>query len=268
MPPAKSKSDTPNSAPDLEIVGDHVTLHPAGFTAGPKSQDEDTERNLVQNMARFRENPFHFLREISLFVSGTGWRAYDDIIGQPIYYQGFSDNMKANIMANSLLQGKMSELAEARLDVEEKEGLLGTDSSKTLEKSRSTRKVEIIANLQEVVDTMTDNMICKMESKSFIRGAYYLATQLLTRAYHQGESAYAWFKAQILPSIECILNDNSCRNPCLKRGSSPFEICGSGGFQEEAIPYFLALPPVSRRLCFNAAHMLPPWDGSSCGCSR
>jgi hypothetical protein len=25
-----------------------------------------------------------------------------------------------------------------------------------------------------------------MESKTFIRGAYYLATELLTRAYHQG----------------------------------------------------------------------------------
>jgi hypothetical protein len=31
-----------------------------------------------------------------------------------------------------------------------------------------------------------DNMICKMENKTFIRGAYYFATQLLTRAYHQG----------------------------------------------------------------------------------
>lgn len=29
-------------------------------------------------------------------------------------------------------------------------------------------------------------MICKMDSKYFIRGAYYFATQLLTRAYHQG----------------------------------------------------------------------------------
>jgi len=30
-------------------------------------------------------------------------------------------------------------------------------------------------------------MICKMESKRFIRGASYMCTQLLTRAYHQGE---------------------------------------------------------------------------------
>ena len=38
----------------------------------------------------------------------------------------------------------------------------------------------------EVADKLTDNMICKFESKAFIRGAYYLITQLLTRAYHQG----------------------------------------------------------------------------------
>lgn len=211
MPPAKSAADTPNSAPDLEIVGDHVTLHPTGFTGGPESQDGGTtERNLVQNMARFRENPFHFLREISLFVSGTGWRAYDEIIGQPIYYQGFSEKMKADIMKNPLLQGKMSELADLRLDVEEKEGLLVKDSSKTRDKCRMVRKNEIIANLQEVVDTMTDNMICKMESKNFIRGAYYVTTQLLTRAYHQGESVLASLEDQIYaPSVEYILNYNS-----------------------------------------------------------
>ena len=111
MPSTKIAPDARISAPDLEIVGDHVTLHPSGFTGGPASQDGNiTERNLVQNMARFRENPFHFLREVSLFVSGTGWRAYDDIIGQPIFYPGFSENMKSNVMGNMLLRGKMSQL--------------------------------------------------------------------------------------------------------------------------------------------------------------
>ncbi|KAF1814155.1 acyltransferase [Eremomyces bilateralis CBS 781.70] len=33
---------------------------------------------------------------------------------------------------------------------------------------------------------MTEDMIAKMEGKRFIRGAYYMVTQLLTRAYHQG----------------------------------------------------------------------------------
>jgi hypothetical protein len=51
---------------------------------------------------------------------------------------------------------------------------------------RVRRRVQIEESLMEVADTLTENMICKMESKSFIRGAYYMTTQLLTRAYHQG----------------------------------------------------------------------------------
>lgn len=37
-----------------------------------------------------------------------------------------------------------------------------------------------------MAEKLTDNMICKFESKPFIRGAYYLVTQLTLRAYHQG----------------------------------------------------------------------------------
>ncbi|KAF7596380.1 hypothetical protein BBP40_002124 [Aspergillus hancockii] len=180
------KGPVGQSAPDLEIVGDKVTIHPSGFTGGPEPQDDGiTERNLVRHMARFRENPFDFLREVSLHMSGTGWRAYDDIVGQPIFYSGFSDGMKTNILASPMLQGKVKELAEARLSVEEKEGLLDVKPG-PLSKKKTHRRNEIESNLKEVVDSMLDNMICKMESKRFIRGAYYLCTQLLTRAYHQG----------------------------------------------------------------------------------
>ncbi len=173
-------------APDLEIVGDQVTIHPTGFTGGPEVQDAIPERNLVPHMGRFRENPFDFLREVSLFVSGTGWRAYDDIIGQPIYYPGFTEKIKSAIMNNPLLAGRIKELAELRLKVEEEEGLLHP-VLETHTDRRTQRRNEIEGHLREVVETMMDNMICKMESKRFIRGAYYLATQLLTRAYHQGE---------------------------------------------------------------------------------
>lgn len=89
-----TKTEMQPSAPDLEILGDQVTIHPGGYVE-PPPQDDASERNLVEHMARFRESPLDFLREISLHVSGTGWRAYDDVIGQPIYYPGFSDNMKA-----------------------------------------------------------------------------------------------------------------------------------------------------------------------------
>jgi len=137
-------------------------------------------------MARFRQNPFEFLREISLFVSGTGWRAYDKVIGgTPIFYSGYTENMKAAVMASPMLNEKILDMAEKRLQVEEKEGTLDK-SSRDFARHKAKRKNEIVVGLQEVVEVMTDQMICKMESKRFIRGAYYLCTQLLTRAYHQG----------------------------------------------------------------------------------
>lgn len=199
MPSEKSPVD---SAPDLEIVGDKLTIHPSGFTGGPEPQDDQiTERNLVHHMARFRSNPFDFLREVSLYMSGTGWRAYDDVIGQPIFYNGFSERMKENILASPMLRGKVKELAEVRLAVEEKEGLLEIREG-TLERRRVQRRNELESNLKEVVDSMLDNMICKMESKRFIRGAYYLSTQLLTRAYHQG-GIFALMMANCLVSSRC-----------------------------------------------------------------
>ena len=171
----------PPSAPDLAFLGDQVTIHP-----GHVSPPSTPERNLVEHMARFRESPFEFLREVSLHVSGTGWRGYDNVIGQPIFYKGFTDNMKANVMASPMLRGKVSELAEKRLSVEGKMGLLGEAGSADCARRRSKRRSELVHSLEEVVGGMLDNMICKMENKTFIRGAYYVATALLTRAYHQG----------------------------------------------------------------------------------
>ncbi|KAI0999091.1 hypothetical protein K3495_g9103 [Podosphaera aphanis] len=175
-----------NSAPDLDILGDRVTLHPSGYIEPPiLKHHEDKERNLVENTARFRSNPLEFLREVSLHVSGTGWRAYDNYIGQPIFYPGFSETMTAAILATPILQSKITELADKRIAVEEREGLLIQDDP--LYNSKKTlRKEMILQGLQEVCEKLTGDMICKMDSKRFIRGAYYFCSQLLTRAYHQG----------------------------------------------------------------------------------
>ncbi|KAJ5298358.1 uncharacterized protein N7443_006478 [Penicillium atrosanguineum] len=187
MPPPKPVAADESSAPDLQIVGKQLTIHPSGFTGGPEAEDEGvTERNLIHNYTRFRQRPLDFLREVSLYMSGTGWRAYDDVIGQPVFYSGFSEKIKSTILGSPMLQDKVRELASTRLAVEEKEGLVDTKEGDTFDQKRARRRHEIETGLREVVDDMMDNMICKMESKSFIRGAYYMATQLLTRAYHQG----------------------------------------------------------------------------------
>ncbi|KAH8913038.1 acyltransferase-domain-containing protein [Coniochaeta sp. PMI_546] len=172
-----------DSAPDLQILGDKITLQPSGFVEAPR--EDEKEEALMKQMSRFRSEPLQFLREVSLYVSGTGWRAYDNVIGQPIFYSGFSENMKNAVLSSPLLQSRIAQLADQRLAVEEREGLLGS-TPEDLAAKKSRRRGELVTGLQEVADKLTDNMICKFESKTFIRGAYYLVTQLLTRAYHQG----------------------------------------------------------------------------------
>jgi hypothetical protein len=263
MPPKPAVADD-HSAPDLEIVKDQLTIHPSGFTGGPETQDDQvTERNLVRHMARFRENPFDFLREVSLYMSGTGWRAYDDAIGQPIFYSGFSERMKTSILASPLLQNKVTELANRRLTVEEKEGLLAIKDGATLDDKRARRRTELEGNLREVVDTMMDNMICKMESKKFIRGAYYMCTQLLTRAYHQGKLlALCQFPVDVILS-------QIYRHSCIQRGSFASEIGGRCCRKEETIDRVPTVPQVACGLRLIATYLLPSWNyPASCGRRR
>lgn len=175
-----------NSAPDISITSDSLGLFPAGYTSSPQaskpnSQHETHDRNLVAHMARFRESPLNFLRELNLHVQGSGWRSYDDIIGQPVFYPGFSENMKQSVLASPMLRARMADLARRRVEVETRMGTLPEKGEKREERMRRVQ-----ASLVELADKMTEDMICKMESKPFIRGAYYLVTQLLTRAYHQG----------------------------------------------------------------------------------
>ncbi|KAF3066540.1 Glycerol-3-phosphate acyltransferase [Daldinia childiae] len=174
--------DPRDSAPDLQILGDQITLQPRSYVEARRHDDQEP---LMHNMARFRSEPLQFLREVSLYVSGTGWRAYDNFIGQPIFYSGFSEKMKNAVVSAPLLQNRISQLADKRLELEEREGWLNKDDKDFVTK-KAQRRATIESSIQEVAEKMTNDMICKFESKTFIRGAYYLVTQLLTRAYHQG----------------------------------------------------------------------------------
>ncbi|KAI1373286.1 acyltransferase-domain-containing protein [Hypoxylon crocopeplum] len=179
---AQGDDPTRDSAPDLQILGDQITLQPRSYVEARRHDDQEP---LMHNMARFRSEPLQFLREVSLYVSGTGWRAYDKVIGQPIFYSGFSEQMRNAVVSAPLLQTRISQLADKRLEVEEKEGWLKRDDKDFVTK-KAQRRAIIESGIQEVAEKMTNDMICKFESKTFIRGAYYLVTQLLTRAYHQG----------------------------------------------------------------------------------
>lgn len=195
-PPGRDDSDS-ESVPDLRILGDEVSLLPSGVVGSPagarqrrrkgQGPGDEKDQELMGQMARFRKNPYQFLREVSLFVVGTGWRGYDKVIGQPIFYQGFSEAMKMKVMEHPMLQRIMQEEnARWTKHIQEQGWFSGPERNPDYERDHK-RWIERNADCYEyMVNEYLDNMICKMESKTFIRSSYYLVTQLLLRAYHQG----------------------------------------------------------------------------------
>lgn len=95
--------------------------------------------------------------------------------------------MISTVLAAPILQNRISDLAAKRISVEENEGLLDKKDPQYGLK-RAQRQSTIERSLEELSEKLAGDMICKFESKPFIRGAYYMTTQLLTRAYHQGRT--------------------------------------------------------------------------------
>lgn len=76
--------------------------------------------------------------------------------------------MKSSVLRSAMLIAKRRELAERRVHVEEDMGVFEGDASGR----RAKRKKEVERQLQEVTEGIVDGMICKFESKSFIRVCY------------------------------------------------------------------------------------------------
>lgn len=154
------------------------------------STEQEQEQELLEPYARFRGEPLSALQELSAHIWGEGWRSYKNIVGQPIFYKGFSEHIKSLVMRQETLNKQISLLANKRVEVELQQGLLGAlgvEGEHVEAKSkRESRRREIEDQLRQLCDQWLDKMICKMERNGFIRSAYYLASQLLTRAYHQG----------------------------------------------------------------------------------
>jgi len=168
------------AAPDLNLSSDTPQIHPPlvperyraaadveATTAIPVFENEESRDLITANFTHFREDPFSFLKQISLHYSGTGWRAYDHVIGRPIFYKGFSEQMKTRILRSALLRMKINELAERRATVEDDAGTFGSDSRRVIRLQK--RREEIEKQLNQVADGIVDGMICKFESKRFIR---------------------------------------------------------------------------------------------------
>lgn len=210
---------TPTPAADLSILEENLALDPPSASTEPPPSlphsAASSEQPLLESYARFRSSPIDALREFGLHVAGEGWRSYNSIVGQQIFYNGFSERMKSMVMGSQLLQARISQLAEKRVKTEETEGKFenGHGPSSVDHESKRKRRRELEKQLNEVAELWTDQMICKMESRRFIRGAYYLCTQLVTRAYHQGMS---FSQAETMRSRVVHVLKLYHRHPCIE----------------------------------------------------
>lgn len=124
--------------------------------------------------------------ELGLHIGGAAWRAYDPIIGEPVFYNGFSERIKAKVLNNPELRKTISSLAQTCITTERQQYPEAERDNGQRSDHWSRRRRHVERQLKQTADAWLDHMICKTDSKRFIRGAYFVASQLLTSAYHQG----------------------------------------------------------------------------------
>ncbi|KAK9248381.1 hypothetical protein V1506DRAFT_452533 [Lipomyces tetrasporus] len=142
-------------------------------------ETESPTRNLTSDFTHFRDSPYTFLRNIGKHIVGTTYRSYDNYVGRDILYAGFTEEMKARVLRNELLRNRITSLAERSV----KESPVWSRMSRF---EQEDRRQQVVEWLEAVTSKLADGMICKFESKRFLRLAYYIVMQILGRTYNQG----------------------------------------------------------------------------------
>lgn len=78
---ASGDEDSRDSAPDLKILGDSITLQPSGYVEPPSSAREEA---LMKHMASFRSEPLQYVLCISGCPRGKRSRASDPCVSSVI----------------------------------------------------------------------------------------------------------------------------------------------------------------------------------------
>ncbi|GAA6004275.1 lysophospholipid acyltransferase family protein [Rhodotorula paludigena] len=171
----------------LEPVLVPVMEAPIGYRPAKKGNGE--QKNLVENhQAHLRSDPIEFSKQLSLWATGTGWRAYEGYIGQPIFYPGYSDDCIRAIVKSEQLNRRIQHVTEARLA---QAGL-----AEGPEKEKRRRQID--DELRKEAKKLASGLVAKMDNLRFLRFFGAMVNNLLVRMYHQGieisMSEYARFK--------------------------------------------------------------------------
>lgn len=120
-----------------------------------------------------------FSKQLSLWASGTTWRAYDDYIGGRIMYEGYSNWCIKGIMESPQINLKIRQLAEEHVAP-----LKLTSDARRKRLERTERQ------MREVVYEMAHGLVAKMDSVRFLRFFGAVVNNILVRMYDQGSSEW------------------------------------------------------------------------------
>ncbi|KAK4054200.1 hypothetical protein OIV83_001226 [Microbotryomycetes sp. JL201] len=147
----------------------------AGNHAQADNERKSTADLVRGHQARFREDPFEFSKQLSLWANGTGWRAYDDYIGGRIFYEGYSNRCIKQIMESPQVNAKIKQMAEEHV-----QPLKLTPDARRKRLERTERQ------MREVVYEMAHGLVAKMDSVRFLRFFGACVNNILVRMYDQG----------------------------------------------------------------------------------
>ncbi|GAA5971080.1 hypothetical protein JCM11641_004135 [Rhodosporidiobolus odoratus] len=136
-----------------------------------------SQRNVVEgHSARLRSDPIEFSKQLSLWVRGSGWRAYSDYIGGRSFYEGYSGECVRAIRSSRSVSSRIQQLTEARLKAFDlPEGDL-----------RQQKRAEVEGELRKKAKKLSDGLVAKMNDVRFLRFFGAAVNNILVRLYHQG----------------------------------------------------------------------------------
>ncbi|CAO3633120.1 unnamed protein product [Cunninghamella echinulata] len=144
--------------------------------------------NVVEHEPRrIREDPVAFVLNMGLYYQGTGWRGYQEYVGNKVFYPQFSTNMKAKVLEAEAVNKTIEDLAEKQalslLSSQSKwQKLSDKEKSKLLHKQKKALRKE----LQAVAKGIAEKCIAKLDSIRFIKFFAFTVNNILVRLYHQG----------------------------------------------------------------------------------
>ncbi|ORX51323.1 acyltransferase-domain-containing protein, partial [Hesseltinella vesiculosa] len=159
--------------------------------ASPDKEDNyKGHRNVVEKEPRrIREDPVAFMLNVGLYYQGTGWRGYNDYVGNKVYYPEFSSKMKAMVLGSKQVQDVIDLLAERQAKrLQEAQDAKKVSKLSDKEKGKLHRRQQraLRRELQAVAKGIADKCVAKMDDIRFIRFFAFLINNVLVRLYHQG----------------------------------------------------------------------------------